>query len=71
MDDLIRAPRGCQARAEEGRAVVALGSTIITHGIPYPQNLETAQRVGPKVHAAGADPRHHIASMDGRIPRGP
>ena len=28
-----------------GEAVVALESTIITHGMPYPQNLETAERV--------------------------
>ena len=28
-----------------GDAVVALESTIITHGMPYPQNLETAERV--------------------------
>ena len=29
----------------EGRAVVALESTIITHGMPYPRNVETALAV--------------------------
>ncbi|MBR2919159.1 MAG: pseudouridine-5'-phosphate glycosidase, partial [Clostridia bacterium] len=29
----------------EGKAVVALESTIISHGMPYPQNVETALRV--------------------------
>lgn len=33
------------AALREGRAVVALESTIITHGMPFPQNLRTAQRV--------------------------
>ena len=39
-----------------GRAVVALESTIITHGMPYPQNLETAQQVEAVVRANGAVP---------------
>lgn len=30
---------------EAGKAVVALESTIIAHGMPYPQNLATAQRL--------------------------
>ena len=30
---------------EEGKPVVALESTIISHGMPYPQNVETALRV--------------------------
>lgn len=29
----------------DGKAIVALESTIITHGMPYPKNLETAQAV--------------------------
>ena len=39
-----------------GRPVVALESTIITHGMPWPQNLETAQRVEAAVREAGAVP---------------
>lgn len=54
-----------QARIE-GRAIVALESTIITHGMPYPQNLETAKRVEDQVRAAGAVPAT-IAIMGGRI----
>ena len=30
---------------EEGRAVVALESTIISHGMPYPENYEMAKKV--------------------------
>ncbi len=53
------------ARAE-GRAIVALESTIITHGMPYPQNLEMAQGVEQVIRDAGAVPAT-IAVMDGRI----
>ncbi|OOY12369.1 pseudouridine-5-phosphate glycosidase [Thioclava marina] len=50
----------------DGRPIVALESTIITHGMPYPQNLETAQRVEAEVRASGAVPAT-IAVMDGLI----
>ena len=39
-----------------GRPVVALESTIITHGMPYPKNVETALRVEQTVRATGAVP---------------
>lgn len=39
-----------------GRPVVALESTIISHGMPYPQNLETAKQVEGVVRAHGAVP---------------
>lgn len=39
-----------------GSPVVALESTIITHGMPYPQNLEVARQVEEDVRAAGATP---------------
>ncbi|MBC8131140.1 MAG: pseudouridine-5'-phosphate glycosidase [Rhizobiaceae bacterium] len=48
----------------DGRPVVALESTIITHGMPYPQNLQTALRVEAIVSAAGAVPAT-IAVVDG------
>jgi pseudouridine-5'-phosphate glycosidase len=51
---------------ERGSAVVALESTIITHGMPFPQNLEMARNVEAKVRAAGAVPAT-IAIMDGRF----
>lgn len=46
--------------------VVALESTIITHGMPYPQNVETARLVEADIRAAGALPAT-IAVMEGRI----
>src|SRR3546814_660353 len=49
-----------------GRPVVALESTIITHGMPAPRNLETARRVEAAVRAGGAVPAT-IAVLDGRI----
>jgi len=49
-----------------GRPLVALESTIITHGMPYPQNLETARAVEAAVRAAGAVPAT-IAAMQGRL----
>lgn len=49
-----------------GTAVVALESTIITHGMPYPQNLQMAQDVEAIIRASGAIPAT-VALMDGRI----
>ena len=41
---------------EEGRPVVALESTIISHGMPYPRNVETALRVEQTIRDHGAVP---------------
>ncbi len=49
---------------QAGRPIVALESTIITHGMPYPQNVETAKMVEDDVRAAGATPAT-IAVLDG------
>lgn len=65
MDALTFAPEVAVA-LQEGAPVVALESTIITHGMPWPQNLETAQRVEAEVRAHGAVPAT-IAVMGGRI----
>jgi pseudouridine-5'-phosphate glycosidase len=46
--------------------VVALESTIVAHGMPYPRNLETARRVEAAVRDAGAVPAT-IAVLDGRL----
>lgn len=51
---------------KKGLPLVALESTIITHGMPWPQNHETACRVEDEVRAAGAVPAT-IAVMGGRI----
>ena len=50
----------------ENRAIVALKSTIISHGMPYPQNVETALAVEAELRAAGAIPAT-IAIMDGML----
>ncbi|CCV08878.1 conserved hypothetical protein [Mesorhizobium metallidurans STM 2683] len=54
------------AALREGRAVVALESTIITHGMPYPANLETARGVEAVVRENGAVPAT-IAVVAGKI----
>lgn len=41
---------------KDGKAVVALESTIISHGMPYPKNVETAMRVEKAVREHGAIP---------------
>ncbi|MBQ5481483.1 MAG: pseudouridine-5'-phosphate glycosidase, partial [Bacteroidales bacterium] len=43
-----------QAALLNGAPVVALESTIISHGMPYPQNVETALKVEETVREAGA-----------------
>jgi pseudouridylate synthase len=65
MIPLTLSPEVARARAEN-RPLVALESTIITHGMPYPQNLETARAVEQAVRDAGAVPAT-IAVMGGRI----
>ncbi|TFF19705.1 pseudouridine-5'-phosphate glycosidase [Jiella endophytica] len=47
-----------------GKPIVALESTIVTHGMPYPANLETALAVEALVRATGAEPAT-IAVIDG------
>lgn len=56
-------PEAAQARAE-GAALVALESTIITHGMPWPQNRDTALRVEAEIRTHGAVPAT-IAVLDG------
>jgi pseudouridine-5'-phosphate glycosidase len=51
------------------RAVVALESTLIAHGMPWPQNLETALALESEVRAHGAVPAT-IALLDGRLRAG-
>ncbi|MCR9067219.1 MAG: pseudouridine-5'-phosphate glycosidase [Rhodobacteraceae bacterium] len=60
-----RAPEVAEAM-DRGLPVVALESTIITHGMPFPQNLDTARAVEAEVRRAGAVPAT-IAVMGGRI----
>jgi pseudouridylate synthase len=55
-----------RAALAEGRPVVALESTIIAHGMPYPQNLDTAREVQAIVRQHGAVPAI-IAVLEGRL----
>ncbi len=66
MDDLILYSDEVAAAKAKGAPVVALESTIITHGMPFPQNLETARTVEAEIRKAGATPAT-IAVMGGRI----
>ena len=61
-------PEVAQAIAE-GKPVVALESTIISHGMPYPQNVETALNVERIVRENGAVPAT-IAIIGGRLKAG-
>ena len=58
------------AALSEGKPVVALESTIISHGMPYPQNVETALRVDQTIRENGAVPAT-IAIIGGRLKAGP
>ena len=50
----------------EQRPVVALESTVIAHGLPRPQNLQTANRLQEVVRETGATPAT-IAIIDGKL----
>jgi len=58
-----------QAALNAGQPVVALESTIISHGMPYPQNVETALRVEETIRANGAVPAT-IAIIGGKLKAG-
>lgn len=53
----------------EGKPIVALESTIISHGMPYPQNVETARKVENIIREAGAVPAT-IGIINGRLKAG-
>ena len=57
------------AALREGKPVVALESTIISHGMPYPQNVETALNVEKIIRENGAVPAT-IAIIGGRLKAG-
>ena len=58
-----------QAALDAGKPVVALESTIISHGMPYPQNVETALHVEKIIRHGGAVPAT-IAIIGGRLKAG-
>lgn len=66
MNDLIQLSPEVAAAREQGRPIVALESTIIAHGMPWPQNLATAREVEDVIRREGAVPAT-IAVIGGRI----
>jgi pseudouridine-5'-phosphate glycosidase len=66
MQEYIKINPQVQKALQNNTAVVALESTIISHGMPYPQNLETALLVEQTVRDNGAVPAT-IALIDGKI----
>jgi pseudouridine-5'-phosphate glycosidase len=56
MTELLEIKDDVKAALAQGKAVVALESTIISHGMPYPKNLETALEVERIIREAGAVP---------------
>lgn len=66
MNELIQLSPEVAAAKEQGRPIVALESTIIAHGMPWPQNLETAREVEDVIRIEGAVPAT-IAVIGGRI----
>lgn len=66
MNTMISYSTEVQEAMDNNRPVVALESTIISHGMPYPQNVETARIVEGIIRENGAVPAT-IAIMDGKI----
>jgi pseudouridine-5'-phosphate glycosidase len=65
---VVATPEVTEALAA-GRPVVALESTVISHGLPYPRNLEVARGMEAAVRSAGAVPAT-IAVLGGRLRAG-
>ncbi len=65
MSLITLSPEVAEAKAK-GAAIVALESTIITHGMPFPQNVEVARQVEAETRAKGATPAT-IAVIDGTL----
>jgi pseudouridine-5'-phosphate glycosidase len=65
MQTSIDIRREIKEARQEGRPVVALESTVIAHGLPWPQNLDAARRVEAAVREEGAIPAA-VAVLSGR-----
>lgn len=66
MKEYIVLSEEVKVAKEKGLPIVALESTIISHGMPYPQNVETAREVEQIIRDNGAVPAT-IAILDGKI----
>ena len=69
MNNYLEISPEVHAALAEGKPVVALESTIISHGMPYPQNVETAMNVEQIVRQNGAVPAT-IAIIGGKLKAG-
>ncbi|MBQ7454949.1 MAG: pseudouridine-5'-phosphate glycosidase [Clostridia bacterium] len=66
MQQYLKISPAVQKALDEGRPVIALESTIISHGMPYPQNLETARLCEAEARKNGAEPAT-IAVIGGKL----
>ncbi|WP_423799640.1 pseudouridine-5'-phosphate glycosidase [Neobacillus sp. SAB-20_R2A] len=66
MKEYITLSEEVRTAKEQGKPIVALESTIISHGMPYPQNVQTAREVEQIIRDNGAVPAT-IAIIDGKI----
>ena len=69
LNPLVSTSPVVKAALQNGQPVVALESTIISHGMPYPKNVETALRVEATVRESGAVPAT-IAVIGGQLRAG-
>ncbi len=66
MQQYLKISPAVQKALDEGRPVIALESTIISHGMPYPQNLETARLCEAEARKYGAEPAT-VAVIQGKL----
>lgn len=66
LHPLLSLSKEVQEALDQGKAIVALESTIISHGMPYPKNVEMAEKTESIIRQAGAVPAT-IAIMDGKF----
>ena len=66
MNQYLKLSPAVAAAISEGRPVIALESTIISHGMPYPQNLETARLCEAEARKNGAEPAT-VAVIHGQL----
>ena len=69
MNQYLELSNEVQEALKAGKPVVALESTIISHGMPYPQNVQTALRVEQTIRENGATPAT-IATIGGKLKAG-
>lgn len=66
MQKMLHFSEEVQSAIQDNKPIVALESTIIAHGMPYPQNKETASSLSEIIRSEGAVPAT-IAVLDGKI----